>query len=120
MMKKCQKQRLLLSLCILLATALVPPIPGHSFSSAQQVAAFLQAPYYGTTSVTSIFDHDRNGGRILALTGAAAEANNCPCPTAPPGGCVHPTFQRAYYSCDIRDYLYYDNHSGIDYRLQYE
>ncbi len=64
-MKKCQNQRFLLSLCILLAMALVLPIPGRSFSSAQQ-AVFLQAPYYGTTPVTSIFDHDRNWGRILA------------------------------------------------------
>lgn len=104
---------------ILLTITLTKPIPGHSSKSAQQVAAFLKAPYYGTTSVTSIFDHDRNGGRILALTGATAEANNCPCADAPPGGCVHPTFQWAYYSCAIHDYLWYDNHRGVNYRLRY-
>lgn len=103
-----------------LVIALVRPISGHFSGNAQQVAAFLQAPYYGTTSVTSIFDHDGNGGRILALTGVAAEANNCPCPDAPPGGCVDPDFTLGYYSCDIRGYLYYDNHRGIDYRLRYD
>jgi len=109
----------LLTLSMLLAVTLIMSIPGYSSSSAQQTAAFLQAPYYGTTSVTSIFDHDGNWGRILALTGAAAEDDNCPCPDAPPGGCVDPGFTWGYYSCDIHNYLYYDNHSGIDYRLRY-
>ena len=115
-----RKLRLIkLLIWISLAIALVRPISGHSSGNAQQVVAFLQAPYYGTTSVTSIFDHDGNGGRILALTGVAAEANNCPCPDAPPGGCVDPDFTLGYYSCDIHGYLYYDNHLGIDYRLRY-
>lgn len=108
-----------LLIAILLTVTLTRTIPGYSSGNAQQVAAFLRAPYYGTTSVTSIFDHDGNGGRILALTGAAAQANNCPCPDAPPGGCVDPNFTLGYYSCDIHDYLYYDNHTGIDYRLRY-
>jgi murein DD-endopeptidase MepM/ murein hydrolase activator NlpD len=104
---------------ILLAMMLIRPISGYSSNSPQQVASFLQAPYYGITSVSSIFDHDGNGGRILALTGAVAEANSCPCPDAPPGGCVDPDFTLGYYSCDIHGYLYYDNHRGIDYRLRY-
>ncbi len=109
-----------LLLSILLTVTLIVPVPGHSSDSAQQVAAFLHAPYYGSTSVSSIFDHDANGGRILALTGAAAESNNCPCPDAPPEGCVDPDFTRGYYSCDTHGYLYYDNHLGIDYILRYD
>lgn len=108
-----------LLIAVLLTITLIRTIPCQSSGSAQQVVTFLQAPYYDTTSVTSIFDHDRSGGRILALTGAAAEASNCPCPDAPPGGCVDPEFTLGYYSCDIHDYLYYDNHTGIDYRLRY-
>ena len=109
-----------LLLGMLLAVTLIMPIPTRSSDSLQQTAAFLQAPYYGSTSVSSIFDHDANGGRILAFTGAAAEANNCPCPDAPPGGCVDPEFTRGYYSCDTHGYLYYDGHDGIDYVLRYD
>ena len=109
-----------LLLGMLLVVTLIMPIPTRSSDSLQQTAAFLLAPYYGSTSVSSIFDHDANGGRILALTGAAAEANNCPCPDAPPGGCVDPEFTRGYYSCDTHGYLYYDGHNGVDYLLRYD
>jgi len=108
-----------LLLGILLAVTFIVPVPTRS-DSLQQTASFLQAPYYGSTSVSSIFDHDANWDRILAFTGAAAEANNCPCPDAPPGGCVDPAFTRGYYSCDTHSYLYYDNHRGIDYLLRYD
>ncbi|MGC9397451.1 MAG: DNRLRE domain-containing protein [Anaerolineae bacterium] len=97
-------------------TTLVTPASSRS-AAPQQTTAFLSAPYYGSTRLSSIFDHDVQPNHILAFTGAAAHRDNCPCP--PGRNCVHPTFGTAYYSCDINDYLYYDDHNGVDYVLRY-
>ena len=104
-------------LCGLAVTAMLT-VPALSRSATQQAVAVLSAPYYGSTRLSSIFDHDVEPNHILAFTGAAAHRDDCPCP--PGRNCVHPTFNSAYYSCDINDYLYYDGHTGIDYMLRYD
>lgn len=112
-------------LCTLMATMTsIAPASSRSVSP-QQVTAFLSAPYYGSTWLSSIFDHDGRPNHILAFTGAAAHENNCPCqplsPEPPPNpNCSHPNFPSAYLSCDIRRYLHYDGHNGIDYVLRYD
>ncbi len=103
---------------VLCAIILSRPVLVRS-DNLQQIAAFLEVPYYGATTVSSIFDHNQTGGQILALTGATADSTSCPCPDAPVTGCIDGQFARGYYSCDTHSYLYYDNHSGIDYILRY-
>ena len=99
-------------LCGLTVTATLT-IPSLSRSAMQQSVAFLSAPYYGSTRLSSIFDHDPRQGHILAFTGVSAHENNCPCQPLPPDpppnpDCSRPNFASAYLSCDIRRYLYYD------------
>ena len=101
----------------LLTAVLAMSVSSHSVAP-QQVTAFLSAPYYGSTWVSSIFDHDTRARYILALTGIIADRDSCPCIAPQP--CQHPTFASAYYSCDINDYLYYNGHNGVDYVLRYD
>lgn len=108
----------LFALCMLTAT-MTSVVPASSRSVApQQATVFLSAPYYGSTWVSSIFDHDVNNRYILALSGVIADRDSCPCIAPQP--CRHPTFPSAYYSCTINDYLYYNNHNGVDYVLRYD
>ncbi|HQE94222.1 MAG TPA: peptidoglycan DD-metalloendopeptidase family protein, partial [Anaerolineae bacterium] len=111
-------------LCGLTATATLATPASSRSAAPQQATAFLSAPYYGSTWLSSIFDHDVRPNHILAFTGAAAHENNCPCQPLPPEpppnpNCSRPNFPSAYLSCDIRRYLYYDGHNGIDYVLRY-
>lgn len=114
----------ILALCGLTATATLATPASSRSAAPQQAVAFLSAPYYGSTWLSSIFDHDVRPNHILAFTGAAAHENNCPCQPLPPEpppnpNCSRPNFPSAYLSCDIRRYLYYDDHPGIDYVLRY-
>ncbi len=111
-------------LCGLTATATLATPASSRSAAPQQATAFLSAPYYGSTWLSSIFDHDPRARHILAFTGAVAQENNCPCQPLPPEpppnpNCSHPNFPSAYLSCNIRRYLYYDGHNGIDYVLRY-
>lgn len=106
------------ALCGLVVTAVLATPASSRSVTPQQATAFLSAPYYGSTSVSSIFDHDVNNRYILALTGVIADRDSCPCIAPQP--CQHPTFPSAYYSCAINDYLYYNNHNGVDYVLRYD
>ncbi|RLC84644.1 MAG: hypothetical protein DRI37_08850, partial [Chloroflexi bacterium] len=52
--------RRLLNLLIIFIVAAVfvsPASSSHATTNAQQVTCFLEPPYYGTTTVTSVFDH---------------------------------------------------------------
>lgn len=84
-----------------------PPKPAVS-------TPFLSQPYAGWTSIVSYFDHDapnftRDG---LLVTASGLEAR----PDA-----VHqaPDFP-AYWSAQLRQYVYYDGHNGYDFKLWYK
>ncbi|MCD4739390.1 MAG: hypothetical protein K8R89_09065, partial [Anaerolineae bacterium] len=84
----------------------------------QQATAFLSAPYYGLTQISSVFDHDATNFNILAFNGDTASRWVCPC--RPTGDCADPDFNRGYFNCNLGRYIYYDGHNGIDYLLRYD
>ena len=107
----------ILLLCGLLVTAmLATPALSHVVIP-QQVIAFLSAPYYGVTELSSVFDHDATNSSILAFNGDTANRWVCPC--RPTGDCADPNFDLGYFNCNLGRYIYYDNHNGIDYKLRY-
>jgi len=76
----------ILALCGLTAAAtLTTPAFSRSVTP-QQVTAFLSAPYYGSTQISSVFDHDPTDFNILAFNGDTASRWLCPC--RPTGGLV--------------------------------
>lgn len=104
-------------LCMLTATmTLVAPASSRSVAP-QQVAAFLSAPYYGSTRLSSVFDHDPTDFNILAFNGDTASRWVCPC--RPTGDCADPGFDLGYFNCTLGRYIYYDGHNGVDYVLRY-
>ena len=95
--------RRLLNLLIIFIVAAVfvsPASSSHATTNAQQVTCFLEPPYYGTTTVTSVFDHQ------LPLW-PGNDGNNW---TMHYDGVINGPGARSSY----------DQHRGIDYALRYE
>lgn len=73
---------------------------------------FLSAPYSGYAELASFFDHDfpdyAVDGKIVTTTGLTAEG-------APAAGGFP-----AYWSSQLRQYIYYDGHNGYDYDISYQ
>jgi hypothetical protein len=108
----------ILALCGLTAVAtLTTPAFSRSVTP-QQVTAFLSAPYYGSTQISSVFDHDPTDFNILAFNGDTASRWLCPC--RPTGDCADPGFNLGYFNCNLGRYIYYDGHDGVDYVLRYD
>lgn len=120
MNRKISKQTLRLSillLCGLLVTAMLTTPALSRVVIPQQVTAFLSAPYYDVTELSSVFDHNATNSSILAFNGDTANRWVCPC--RPTGDCADPSFDLGYFNCNLGRYIYYDNHNGIDYKLRY-
>ena len=108
------------ALCGLMATATLGTPASSRSAAPQQTTAFLSAPYYGSTRVSSVFDHDYDpdGFNILAFNGDTANRWVCPC--RPTGDCADPDFDLGYFNCNLGRYIYYDDHNGVDYVLRYD
>jgi murein DD-endopeptidase MepM/ murein hydrolase activator NlpD len=80
-------------------------------ASAQPPPPFLNAPYYGTKSITSYFDHSyplNINNNVTYFDGRLGNIAGC-----------DPNFNRAYATA-TGDCLYYDGHEGVDFGLNYE
>lgn len=107
-----------LALCGLTVTTMLATTASSRSVAPQQAVAFLGAPYYGDTWISSVFDHDPANLAILAFNGDTASRWVCPC--RPTGDCADPNFNLGYFNCNLGRYIYYDGHNGVDYVLRYD
>lgn len=91
----------------------IAPVTCTGPSQPNAAVPFLTPPYHGWTSIVSYLDHDLpdyyQDGLVITATGF----------TARPDAAHHASDFPAYWSPQLRQYLYYDGHNGYDYDVSY-
>lgn len=91
----------------------VAPVICNGSTRPNAVRPFLTPPYDGWTSIVSYVDHDLpdyyQDGLVVTAAGQ----------TARPDAAHHASDFPAYWSDQLRQYLYYDGHNGYDYDVSY-